>query len=548
MPTRSRNSWPAEWVRGPVDELAVELGCRFDVDAAERPVTFIERFCKQSIGRGAGQPLALLDWQKDYLRRLHGWKRADGTRRYRTSYLEVAKKNGKSTMLAGEGLFLLVADREPGSVVFSNACDRDQASIIFNESARMVRASPSLGKILDIVDTKKTIFDHRNNGMYRANSADAPSKDGQNAHGILFDELHRQRDRSLWDVFQFADLAREQPLKISITTAGEDEAGVWHEQRVLSERINRGEQLVESDIEHLGVVYRADPADDLESPATWMKANPSLGVILDAKRFKADLERARRTPLDWANFLRLRLNIVTRSEARFLPVGAWERCGRPLRDLEGRRCYGGLDLATTKDLCAWVLIFPDSDGTFDVLARFWCPRAAVESRTKSGRAPYEQWVRTGMIEATPGNVVDYDAIRDQVLADRDLFDIKRVAADPFNATQLCLGLKNAGIEIEFLRQGFISLNSPTKELERLVLEAKLRHGNDPVLAWNLANAVAVQDSAGNIKLDKSRSRDKIDGAAALVNALDAWLHETVEPDEKPSVYETRGLVDLWSDP
>lgn len=547
MSIRSMNSWPAEWVRSPVDELAVSLGCWFDVDAAERPITFIERFCRQSIGKWAGQPLTLLDWQRDFVRRLFGWKRADGSRRYRSAYLEVAKKNGKSTLCSGLTLFLLVADNEPGAVVFCNAYDREQASIVFGEAARMVRASPSLSKILDIVDSKKTILLPRNDGLLKANSADVPSKDGANAHGIIFDELHRQRDRSLWEIFEYADLARRQPLKISITTAGEDESGVWYEQRQLSERINRGENLTRSDIEHLGVVYRAEPTDDLDAPATWKKANPSLGVTIEEDRFRSDLEKARKTPLAWNNFLRLRLNIITRAESKFLPPGAWSRCGGMLRDLEGRPCYGGLDLATTKDLCAWVLIFPDSDGTLDVLARFWCPESTVRERTASGRAPYQRWVDLGLIEATKGNVVDYDAIREQILADRDAFDLKKVISDPFNATHLCLSLKAAGVEVEFLRQGFLSLNAPTKELERLVLESRIRHAGDPVLAWNMANAVAATDSAGNYKLDKQRSKDKIDGAAALVNALDGWLHAAAEPEPAASPYETRGLVDLFDD-
>ena len=318
---------PKQWIRNASDHFALEEGCYFDAELGESVIEFIETFCKQSKGRWVGQNLTLQEWQRDWVMRLYGWRRADGTRRFRTAYLEVAKKNGKSTVVSALANRHIVDVDDGALEIYLSAVDREQSGIVFDEAARMVKASPELASRLQVIASKGRIVDPVGHGKIQRNSADAPSKDGVNASLMIFDELHRFKTRELWDVFQYAGAAREQPLKIVITTAGEEEEGVWFELRTHAEAVNNGTRR---DTEFLGVVYRSDPQDDIESPDTWKKANPSLGVTLTEADFRQDLARAKTNPAEMQNFLRLRLNIVARSEAKFLDIAAWDACGAPV--------------------------------------------------------------------------------------------------------------------------------------------------------------------------------------------------------------------------
>lgn len=525
------------WIRGPADELAVSQGCWFDLQAALFVVDFIETFCCQSKGRWAGKPLTLLDWQKDYLMRLFGWKTRDGKRRYRRSYLEVAKKNGKSTMLSALAIFLLLADCEGAPEVYVNAVDREQASIIYDEASRMVKASPELLKRLSVIDSRKRIIDEAGNGKFVANSADVASKDGINASAVIFDELHRQKTREMWDIFEYAGASREQPLTISITTAGETQDGVWHEQREYSEKVNSG---VIPDITHLGVVYRALESDDIDDPATWKKANPSLGVTISEEDFARELREAKEVPTKLANFKRLRLNIVARGDTAFVSIDKWDRCGSFIAIERRTSVWMGGDLSSIDDLCALATIAGDPADGFDVRMKFWLPDENIVELEHKHQVPYRTWADAGLIELTPGNVVDYSFIRREIVVLADEFDLRKLLFDPYNAAKLALELKEQdGLPVEFIRQGFLSLSGPTKQLLRLVLGGKLRHGGNAILKWHASNAVAEQDAAGNIKLSKGKSKKKIDGMSALVNAIAA---ATDGPTEEDSVYDDRGLL------
>jgi phage terminase large subunit-like protein len=527
------------WIRNPSDELAVSQGCYFDLEAGDFPCDFIEAFCRQSKGEWAGRPLILLDWQRDFLRRLFGWKAPDGRRRFKRAYLEVAKKNGKSTLSSGVLLFMLLADGEGAPECYLNACDRKQARIVFDEAARMVQASPELSSRLEVIDSSHRIVWEKGNGVALANSAEAPNKDGLNPSFVEFDELHRQPDTALWDVFEYAAAARRQPLTLSITTAGEDESGVWFEQRDYSEKVARGEI---PDITHLGVVYRADPKDDLDDPATWYKANPSLGHTIDLEDFRRELAAAKETPRKLAGFLRLRLNIVCKSDVVFIAPEEWKRCGSPKPDparLAHLSCYAGGDLSRTTDLTAVVALWGDESLGYDLRAWFWVPEENILERSRRDRVDYLLWVKQGWITATPGAVVDYAYIRKTLVDLAGENDLRKLLFDPWNATQLVSELRDEdGLPADFIRQGFLSHSAPTKHLERLVKTRKIRHGNNPVLTWMMGNAVSVQDAHENIKLDKQKSRCRIDGAIALVNALAAAMSD---PDGGESVYEHRGL-------
>lgn len=536
---------PSRWIRGPVDELAVSLGYWFDEEAGAAACEFIESFCCPSEGVGAGEPLKLLAWQRDFVMRLFGWVGTDGLRRYRRAYLEIAKKNGKSMLLSAIVLFLLMGDGEPSPKIYLNAVDKEQAGIIFDESRKMVEASPELASRLKIVNsrTEKRIEYHDNNGVVIANSSVAASKDGLNAHGVVFDELHRQPDRRLTDVFEFASVARLQPLRLDITTAGEDTSGPWHEQRERAERINSGE-FGAHDIGYLGVVYRALPDDDIEDPKTWEKANPSLGEVLSYKEFAEALAVAKETPENLQRFLRFRLNVIARDEGKFIFAHDWDACGpednTPRRfgpeELRGLACFAGGDLGAKIDLTALVAVYGDLKSGLRVSARFYLPRENIAALERRDRVPYRAWAEAGWLTLTPGVTTDYGFLRQEVNRLKKESKLTTLALDPWNATQLCQELsEDDGVNVKEIRQGFYSLSEPTKELQALILSRKIRHEGDPLLTWCVLNAVAERDSAGNLKLSKKLSRKKIDGAAALVDAIAAAI------DGKASAYH------VWSE-
>lgn len=526
----------------PADADALAEGCYFDRAAGERVCAFIERFCRHSKGRWAGKPFILLRWQRDLIVTLYGWLRPDGTRRFRSAYVEVPKKNGKSALVAALVVYHLVADNEQGPEVYIAAVDRKQASIIYEEARRMVEASPDLKSRLKPIPSAKRITYPKANGVALAVSADAPSQDGVSSSFTIFDELHRQRNHSLWEVFEFAGAARAQPLRVSITTAGEARRGVCWEQHEYSRAILSGQLR---DIGHFAVIYAADEGDDPGAVETWAKANPSLGETLRVEDLREAFEACEGSPRKLAVFKRFRLNLWTMAESRFFDMDRWDACaGDPfdLEELRGAVCYGGLDLASTTDLAALAFLMYSEDlSRFRCFLRFYLPEDNIEALEKRDQVPYGQWVREGWIVATDGNVIDYDRIRADVsdLVDGYSIDLRRMNADPYNATQLGGQLIADGIRLEFLRQGFLSLNEPTKELERWVLSGRINHGGNPVLDWNAENAVAETDAAGNIKLSKSKSTKKIDGLAALVDACAAHLDP--DNDDGASCYDSRGM-------
>jgi phage terminase large subunit-like protein len=528
-----------KWIRNRSDELAVEQGCWFDENAGQFVCDFIEEFCRQSKGRWAGQPLTLLDWQRDFLMRLFGWMMPNGKRRFRRAYLEVAKKNGKSTLLSALSIFLLLCTLEGAPEVHLNACDKEQAGIIFDEAVRMVESSPELAKRLEVIKSDKRIIHPKGNGKIQANSADVNKQDGLNPSTIIFDELHRQKTRAMWDVFEYAAVARDEPLTISITTAGEEEAGVWFEQREYSEKVNAG---VIPDISHLGVIYRALETDNLDDPATWAKANPSLGETIRLEDFKREHAEAKAVPTKWNNFRRLRLNIVSRAAAKFIDLAQWDQCQGPHVHPRGESAYGGLDLSETDDLSALAILIGDPE-LFDVRMWFWLPENNIVELERKHQVPYRTWADQGLITLTPGNVIDYKFIRRQINEVAGDWALNKLLIDPYNAVKLSIELKEEdGLPVEQLRQGFLSLNGPTKELRRLVRGGRLRHAGHPILRWHASNAIAVEDDAGGLKLSKAKSKKKIDGMSALVNAVACAT--SGDPDESSSVYDTRGIITI----
>src|SRR5262245_59804602 len=415
MPSSASWRWRRveQWVRTSADGRAVAAGYTFDLKAAERVRTFFDSFLRHSKGQWAGKPFELLEWQwLNVIAPLFGWKRPDGTRRYRRGYIEVPKKNGKSCLFSGLSLYLLIADREPGAEIYSAAVDRDQASIVFNEAANMVEASPQLSARLSVVRSTKRIVDHRSRSSYKALSADVPAKEGLNAHAILIDELHAQKNRDLWDTLRYAGASRRQPLHLSITTAGFDRHSICWEQHDYTEKVLDG--TIE-DLSFFGYIKAAGPEDDWTDPEVWKKANPSFGITISAEQFAEDCQEAQESPAKENSFRRYRLNQWTEQDVRWINMQKWDACASSTANLEGQACYAGLDLSSTSDLSALVLVVQDEEkDRYSVLPYFWVPEEGARRRERQDRVPYCQWIDDGLIDATPGEVIDHDRIRAKI--------------------------------------------------------------------------------------------------------------------------------------
>ncbi len=513
----------------------------FDNTSATIAVNFFEKILKHSIGEWAGKPFTLLDWQKEkIIKPIFGWKSVEtGLRKYRTVYIEVGRKQGKSELGAAIALLLLLMDNEPGAEIYSAAADRNQAGIVFTQAKNMLENSGELSKLVEIY--KNTITVPSTRSFYRVLSSDAPTKHGLNAHGIIFDELHAQPNRELWDVLTTSTGSRRQPLIVALTTAGYDRESICWEVHDYAKKVEAG---IISDDSFLPVIYSADEKDDWLDEETWKKANPSLGVTIKLDYLRGEAERAKNIPAYQNTFRRLHLSQWVQQESRWLDMTAWDACNTEIspKQLEGMLCYGGLDLASTSDIAAFSLVFPniqDSDEMYYILPFFWIPEEGLIERSRRDRVPYDAWVRNGLIKTTPGNVIDYNFIIRDIEALGEKYNIAEIAFDRWGAFQVSQTLEAAGFTMVAFGQGFASMSPPMTEFMRLIMNKKIMHGGNPVLRWMADNLIVSTDAAGNIKPDKAKSREKIDGIVATVQALD----RSIRHEKKPvSVYEKRGLI------
>jgi phage terminase large subunit-like protein len=513
-------------------ETAKERGLRFDPKAAKHVLDFFS-LLRHSKGEWAGQPFVLAPWQAFLLWVIFGWKRADGNRRFRTAYIEIGRKNGKSTLAAGVGLYLFAADREPGAEVFTAATKRDQARIVHGEAINMVRMSPGLQRFIQVFKDNLSML--RTNSKYQPLGADADTMDGLNVHGAIIDELHAHKNRNLWDVLETATGARRQSLIFAITTAGFDKLTVCWQQHSYGEQILDG--IVEDDSCFV-FIAALDPEDDWTDPSVWIKANPNLGVSVKLESLQEQCAKAESLPAAQNAFRRLRLNQWTEQADRWIDIGVWDEGAHAVdpEELAGRSCFAGLDLSTTTDISAFVLAFPPEDDgeLWKVLCRFWIPEANVAKRVQRDRVPYDQWIRDGFIEATSGNVIDYTVLHQRIQEDGERFRIRQIAFDRWNATQLSTQLTDDGFEMMPFGQGFGSMSGPTKEVEKLIVGRQIAHAGNPVLRWMMSNVSVKQDPAGNLKPDKSKSTERIDGVVALVMAVG---RATLEPEPREPTYQ-----------
>ncbi|HUT77742.1 MAG TPA: terminase TerL endonuclease subunit [Polyangia bacterium] len=506
-------------------DLADSRGLRFDPKAAQRAIDFFPmlRHYKGDLGRPTkafpqGHPIMLEPWQQFIVGSAFGWKREDGSRRFRQLYVEVAKKNGKTLMAAGIGMLLAFFDGEPGAEVYAGASKRDQAKLVWLDADMMVRKNPTLRKRLKRYAL--SLVDERTASSFKPLGKDSDTDQGINAHGAIIDELHIHKDRELIDNLETATSSRRQPMTVKITTAGTRGATVWEDERSDAVAVVEGRATDDS---MLVLIYTLDEGDDPFDEAVWPKANPNLDVSVNAVTLREQSAAAQRSPGKLAPYLRFRMNVPTNVATRAISIDEWDMNDAEPDIPAGAIVYAGLDLASVQDLSALILVHRDAEGDHHVLCRFWCPEEGIEKRSRSDGVPYIDWVRDGYLIATPGSVTDYDFIREEVKTLATTYEIRELAYDKWNATSIVTQLEQDGATCVAISQTTAGMAPGWREVEKLLLEHHFRHGGHPVLRWMAGNVEVETDAAGNQKPSKARSSERIDGMVALTMSEARWM-------------------------
>mgnify|MGYP001623682833 FL=1 len=517
-------------------DRAFDKGRYFDKKAAMRAIRFIEKF-KHTKGEWAGQRFRLEPWQQFVLWNIFGWKNADGTRRFRYAYIEIARKNGKTALSAGVGLYMLFADGESRPEVYSAATVKDQAKICFSDAVKIVKAT----------DLKNYLTPYRNSIVYELKggtmkplSSDYGTHDGLNPSCGIIDEFHAHKDSGMFDVIKSAFGARRQPLMFIITTAGFDKSGVCYAYRENVIKVLRG---VNEDDSLFGIIYTLDDKSEWDDPKMWIKANPNLGVSLSADYLADQVKDAKNRPEAVRNVMTKNVNLWVDAERTWILDDVWQKCigTTDMVDLKGCACWGGLDLSNVSDITAYVLLFHENE-RFQLLPHFWIPEEKILEKIRKENINYDKWLAEGYVTVTPGNVIDYDFVKADILRIVADYDLWTSAYDRWNSSQTIVDLQNEGMKCNPFGQGYGSISAPTKEFEKLVLTGKIEHFGNPVLRWMLSSTVVKADPAGNIKPDKEKSTQKIDGIVAAIMALGEWM--TAQANDESNPYENRGLLTL----
>lgn len=496
----------------------------YDAEKADRAVRFIENL-KHTKGRWAGKRFWLLPWQEQIIRDVFGIVDAHGNRQFRIAYVEIPKKNGKSELAAAVALYLLYADNEPSAEVYGAAADRQQASIVFDVARQMVDMTPALVKRSKIMAAGKRIVNYSNGGYYQVLSAEVGTKHGLNVSGLVFDELHSQPNRQLYDVLtKGSGDAREQPLYFLITTAGTDRESICYEVHMKALDLLKGTKI---DPSFYPVVYGLADDQDWNNEANWYQANPSLGYTIKIDRVRDAYKDALENPAEENVFRQLRLDQWVGSTVAWIPEHVYDKGDLPIdmEKLKGRDCYAGLDLSSTSDITAFVMVFPpETEGeNYIVLPHFWLPRETLQLRVRRDHVPYDVWEKQGLFHITEGNVVDYNFVRKTINELGKEYHICEIGVDRWNATQLITDLDGDGFVMVPIGMGFKDMSPGMKELYKLLLEGKITHGGNPILRWMAGNVVAEIDAAENIKPSKKKATEKIDGIVALIMGLDRCI-------------------------
>lgn len=510
----------------------------FDQEAAQHHLDFYPIFTTHVKGKLAGEPIELEPWQAFILMNVFGWKNSSGTRRFRTVYEEVARKNAKSTKLSGVGLYMTGFDGEGGSEVYSAATTRDQAKIVWNDAKVMGQRSPHL---------KRRFGFHQNNihetasaSKFEPLSSDANTLDGLNIHCALVDELHAHKIRDVWDVVETATGAREQPLVYAITTAGSNRLGICYEQRDYLCKILEG--LVEDDT-YFGVIYTLDEGDDWKDESNWIKANPNLGVSKKLDDMRRLAKKASEMPQARNNFLTKHLNVWVNSAVSWLNMEKWQLAPKPADEvvLQQRPCFIGLDLANKLDIAALLIAWPMDDGGLHLKCKFYLPEEAIQAKAKTIGMMYQAWAESGYLTLTDGNIIDHEYIEQDARSLLAEYDVQEIGFDPWGSTQLAVRLATDGAPMVEVPQTVKNLSEAMKEVEAMVMAGKLHHGDNPVLNWMAGNVVCKVDKNENVFPQKEHADNKIDGMVALFIAVSRIIRHR---DDGPSVYENEGLLIL----
>lgn len=529
-------------------------GLYFDVAAAHRVFQFFGTL-RLTEGASDGKPFKLEASQQFVVGSLFGWKTRDGSRRFRTAYVETGKGSGKSPLAAGLGLYGLTSDGEAGAEIYSAAVSRDQAKILFRDAENMVQTSP---------DLRDHIQRHIGNlsvpssfSYFRPLSSEHRGLDGKRVHMALIDEVHVHESAMVVDKMRAGTKGRRQALIFLITNSGSDRNSVcWHYHE-LARKVVAGVFANDSFFAYVcqldacaacladgkdAPVDGCKTCDDWRDPAVWIKANPCLGVTITERYLREQVDEAVQMPSKENIVKRLNFCLWTEQVTRWMPMAKWDACTAeiPYSRLIGEVCYAGLDLASRTDLCALVLFFPNIDGRCVALSYFWAPSEGAERRQEVDHVPYMDWYKHGLIDLTEGNATDYDVIRTKVKELSETFRIAEIGFDPWNAQQLCTQLTSDGMTVVELRQNFANLSGAMKELESLVKTKALDHGGHLIMRWMATNVCATMDKVGNIKPGKERYIDKIDGIVALIMAIARWMVNR----STTSVYEERGILTL----
>lgn len=501
---------------------------RFDGDAAGTVEKFFHDRLTHLEGVFAGRPFDLLPWQSErIIRPLFGTMRYDAelkdwVRSYRTAYVEIPRKNGKSALGAGIGLYLLTADGEAGAQVFNVAEDLDQARRIFDMAKGMVEASPILSKRCKawnrVIEYKAQAGDNR---VYRVIPADAAGNHGHNPHGVIFDELHTQKSRDLWDVMTSGQGMRAQPLTVAFTTAGTDRTTICWDQHDYGEKVAA---RILQDPSFLYVRFGIEEGEDWQDEETWEKANPALGHFLLKSFLRSEFAKAKQSPGRENTFRNLYLDEWTHQVTRYIPMDAWHASAGLVveEDLARKTCHGGLDVGSSMELASFVMAFPNEDRV-ETVCRFWMPGEDIEDKEIRDRLPYRTWAKEGWLTLTPGRVIDYPAIRAGILEDAERFDLQSVAFRRAGAVQLVGDLEDHGLDLIPITATASGMDQATRDLLELVLAGRLTHGGNPILD-EMADAMTVKvEVDGLIKPDQKNSGMLIPGMLALIRALDRTL-------------------------
>ena len=514
----------------------------YDKAKADRAVKFIENL-RHTKGKWAGTRFWLLPWQEQLIRDIFGVVKPDGNRQFRTAFVEIPKKNGKSELAAAVALYLLYADNEPSAEVYGAAADRQQASIVFDVANQMVQMTPALMKRSKIMGATKRIVNYSNAGFYQVLSAEVGTKHGLNVSGLVFDELHAQPTPHLYNVLtKGSGDAREQPLFFLITTAGTDRNSICYAIHTKAKDILENRRV---DASFYPVIYGIEDDDDWSDEAKWRKANPSLGYTIPLDRVRDAYREASQNPAEENVFRQLRLCQWVTSTVRWIPDHIYEQgnCPIDLESLKGRDCYGGLDLSSSGDITAFVLMFPPCTETepYYMLPFFWVPEDTIPLRVKRASVPYDVWVRQGYLMSTEGNVIHYGFIEKVIEQLGELYHIREIAFDRWGAVQMVQNLEGAGFTVVPIGQGYRDMSPPTKAFYELLMKGEIIHGGNPVMRWMAGNVVVETDPAGNIKPTKAKSAEKIDGIVAAIMALDRCIRNA---GQQGSVYDDpeRGLL------